>query len=194
VISPNILPIVDYTTDERTDGRLKDPVNLVFVGSLAQPDRVYEILIDPLGLVHDKGVSDQYFSEPANPVVSHRQDYNQSNHYISGWWSRMHARVYSAFTAHPVYGPFTVAAIHRDHWVSCPPFRNDAAESYDAARKWATDLLRQRYDVAVILLRAVSPIRQCNGDETATDGMCAVVGDRGTLAALGLPVLTADER
>src|SRR4051794_17694868 len=114
----DLLPIVGYTTDSRDATTLKDPINLAFVGDLASPDRVYEILLD-LGLRHDKGVGDQYFSEPGSPVVSHRQDLNQTNHFISGFWSRTHTRTYTVFTPHPVYGRVTVSPIHIDHWVGC---------------------------------------------------------------------------
>ena len=141
---PNILPLVEFTTDRRGDGQLKDPINLVFIGALADPASVYDIVRSDLGLRHDKGLSDQFFSEPADPTVAHRQDFNQSNHFISGWWTRFHTRVYSVFTGHQTYGRLTVAPIHIDHWVSCPPILNDAAESYDRARKWATTMLRDR--------------------------------------------------
>ena len=184
---PNILPLVEFTTDRRGDGQLKDPINLVFIGALADPASVYDIVRSDLGLRHDKGLSDQFFSEPADPTVAHRQDFNQSNHFISGWWTRFHTRVYSVFTGHQTYGRLTVAPIHIDHWVKLSADPQRCGRKLRPRTKVGNhNVAGSGSDIAVIPLRTFDPIRQCDGERTATDGRCAIVAPRGTVVPAGV--------
>ncbi len=179
------LPIYPYTRDAFVPQRRLDPINLVFAGSLADIVTVRSIVVNELGCGTDKMVSDQYFHEPFDPVISHRQDLNQTDALFSGFTGRLHTRSYQVFTADPQIGRFVASPIHIDKWALC----GDAADSFNLARDGAVATLRARGYEATFLERATpDAVPQCDGRLTPWDGRTAVVAQSGFLTNLGFSV------
>src|SRR5881409_3127668 len=130
------LPLWPYTRDALVSQKRLDPINLVFAGDLSSIAAIRPIILNDLGCKTDKLVSDQFFHEPLTPLISHRQDYNQTDSLFSGLTGRIHTRVYQVFNGDSrIGGRFVASPIHIDKWVWC----GDAADSFDLARDWAVD-------------------------------------------------------
>jgi hypothetical protein len=182
------LPVSPYTRDKFASQKRLDPINLVFAGNLADVDKVRDIILNELGCHTDKGVSAQFFYEPLAPVISHRQDFNQSDAWFSGLTGRIHTRAYQVFTEDPrIGGRFVASPIHIDKWAGC----GDVADSFDLAREWAVERLRQHpYEAAYLSLEPPDVVKQCDGRLTPWDGRTAVIAQAGFLSSLGNPDLT----
>lgn len=180
------LPISPYTRDTFASQKRLDPINLVFAGNLADVATVRNIILNELGCRTDKLVSDQFFYEPLAPVISHRQDFNQTDALFSGLSGRFHTRAYQVFAEDPrIGGRFVASPIHIDKWSWC----GDAADSFDLAREWAVDRLRNRgHEAAYLSLAPPDVVTQCNGQLTPWDGRTAVIAQATFLSALGLNV------
>lgn len=176
------LPIAEYTRDSIESATPKDPINLVFAGSTARPMQVLSLVRDRLGCKTDKFVGDQYFYEPFDPVISHRQDFNQTDAWFSGS-GRLHTRVYQVFTEDPMLGRIIASPIHIDRISGC----GDVAASFDLARDFAVNILRAAGLGATYLsIGRPDLVRQCNGQFTPWDGRVAAIGPVDFLRALGL--------
>jgi hypothetical protein len=182
------LPVSPYTRDKFASQKRLDPINLVFAGNLADVDKVRDIILNELGCHTDKGVSAQFFYEPLSPVISHRQDFNQSDALFSGLTGRIHTRAYQVFTGDPqVGGRFVASPIHIDKWAWC----GDVADSFDLAREWAVERLRSLgHEAAYLSIENPDIVKQCDGRDTPWDGRTAVIAQAGFLSSLGNPDLT----
>jgi hypothetical protein len=181
----SFLPISPYTRDAFDSQRHLDPINLVFAGDLARIATVRSILTQDLGCWTDKMVSDQYFYEPLTPVISHRQDFNQTDSLFSGFTGRIHTRAYQVFTEDPRIGRFVASPIHIDKWAWC----GDAADSFDLARDWAVTTLRSRgYEATYLPLAQPDVVPQCDGRLTPWDGRTAVIAQSPFLSSRGFNV------
>jgi hypothetical protein len=180
------LPVWPYTRDALVSQKRLDPINLVFAGNLSDIAVVRPIILNDLGCKTDKLVSDQFFHEPLTPVISHRQDYNQTDSLFSGLTGRIHTRTYQVFTVDPrVGGRFVASPIHIDKWAWC----GDAADSFDLARDWAVTTLRKLgFEAAYLSLATPDVVHQCDGRATPWDGRTAVIAQAAFLSALGLNV------
>ena len=180
------LPVSPYTRDAFTSQRRLDPINLVFAGNLADVATVRDIIVNKLGFRTDKFVSDQFFYEPLAPVISHRQDFNQSDALFSGLTGRIHTRAYQVFTGDPmVGGRFVASPIHIDKLSPC----GDYADSFDLAREWAVARLRNLgHEAAYLSMAPPDVVSQCNGHLTPWDGRTAVIAQAPFLSNLGLNV------
>lgn len=183
-MTTQFLPIYPYTRDAFVPQKRLDPINLVFAGSLADIETVREIVVKKLGCWTDKMVSDQYFQEPLAPVLGHRQDLNQTDALLSGFWGRLHTRTYQAFTADQrLGGRFIASPIHIDKWTWC----GDAADAFDQARDQAVAKLRTwGYDATFVTLQSADAIPQCDGRTTPWDGRTAVVVQGGELGIVDM--------
>jgi hypothetical protein len=182
------LPVSPYTRDKFASQKRLDPINLVFAGNLADVETVRDIILNQLGCHTDKLVSAQFFYEPLTPVISHRQDFNQSDALFSGLTGRIHTRAYQVFTADPmVGGRFVASPIHIDKWSWC----GDVADSFDLARDWAVERLRSLGHEAAWLAPPSTPdiVKQCDGRDTPWDGRTAVIAQAPFLTNLGLPMV-----
>jgi hypothetical protein len=180
------LPLRPYTGEAVVSQKRLDPINLVFAGDLSSIAAVRLIIRNDLRCKTDKLVSDQFFNEPLSPLASHRQDYNQTDSLFSGLTGRIHTRVYQVFTGDArVGGRFVASPIHIDKWSFC----GDAADSFDLARDWAVDTLRQKgYEAGYLSLSLPDVVRQCDGRATPWDGRTAVIAQAGFLSKLGRDV------
>jgi hypothetical protein len=179
-------PVSPYTRDTFGSQRRLDPINLVFAGNLADVANVRDIILNKLGFRTDKFVSDQFFYEPSAPVISHRQDFNQTDAPFSGLGGRFHTRAYQVFTEdQQIGGRFVASPIHIDKLSPC----GDYADSFDLARDWAVNKLRNLgYEASYLKLEQPDVVRQCNGHLTPWDGRTAVIAQATFLSDLGLPM------
>jgi hypothetical protein len=177
------LPVFPYTRDPFGSQRRHDPINLVFAGDLADVARACDVIVNELKFGTDKLVSDQFFYEPFAPMISHRQDLNQTDALFSGLGGRFHTRTYQVFTEDSrIGGRFVASPIHQDKWAFC----GDAADSFDLAREWAVATLRKLgYEATYLSLGTPDVVRQCDGRVTPWDGRTAVVAQATFLSHLG---------
>lgn len=160
-----------WTVDQARGTRRQDPINMYFLGGVAELGAAGAAVRTHLQVNPTRLANDQWFLEfLSGAPSSHRHDLSLGGERdLFARASRVHIRLYAGSHNNSAV---TVGAIHRDALSFC----GDAAISFDVAREWAAERLREKgFDVVHVRNKERGSVRQCDGSWTATDGLALLV-------------------
>lgn len=159
-------------------GDLADPVNLVFRGGT--PQQAAQAVEQVLGWTVTQG-GDMTFTDAGQLHPTAVQIGSDL-----GWGARLHMRIEGATSADGQ--GYVLAGVHRDDMYGCGHIGHYFSEARDTvARGFAAD----GYTVTYLPLKNTAPGPQCNGTQTAGDGVAAIIDLASSTPPAQPPVLPA---
>lgn len=182
-----------------TSALRKDPVNLVFGGSIGKVGAALEVVVSRLQARFDKFLGNQWFCEPPVAGPCHLQDQQRATSPVAVV-RRYHLRLYQINHPGPrVTGPLTAAPIHREALDFCSDWPwsglgrrvvDDIPDSFNAARDWAKTQFDKEptvFAAQAVALGNVEPIVQCDGTPVQSDGLAWIIYPAGEPAPVSEP-------
>lgn len=149
----------------RADGRLADPVNVIFAGD-GDPDEVAALLAGPLNWTPVDG-SDMAFVDHGQTRWADTQLGT-----VADGGVRKHIRLAGAAAESKRWGPYTLASVHHDLVVPCGHIGLAFDEERDAL---AATMRAAGYTLTWLRLDNDGPVPHCNGAVTQGDGWAVVI-------------------